>query len=106
MVFGTADEFPNLVAAKPSDAEAEAAQTEWVLRVIWHLQLNGFQAGQQRNQSGTISRDKITIMINGRWNIYDLLGAFGAGGVPAQVQFALIGSPGDGNYLPNPGIPD
>ena len=30
--------------------------------MIWHLHLAGFQAGRQRNPSGAISIDKLTIV--------------------------------------------
>ena len=72
VVFATANEFPWLSAPYPSDSQAVAASEELLRRTIWHLQLAGFQSGRQRNPSGALSNDKLTIAINGTWRAYDI----------------------------------
>src|SRR6202007_279161 len=72
VVYATAEEFPHLTRVFGSDGEAIDAATELLLRTIWHLQLAGYQAGRQRNPSGVISGDKVTIHIDGSWHIYDI----------------------------------
>ena len=94
---------------KPSDFRIEEfavptpAAGEVLLRTIWHLQLAGFQAGRQRNPSGALSNDKLTIFIDGAWHAYDVFNDLGAPGVPMKVQFWEVAP---ANYVPDPGIPD
>lgn len=102
VVFATAAEFPRLTAVFPTDQQASNAATELLLRMIWHLHLAGYQAGRQRNPSGLISGDKLTILINGGWHAYDVM-SLGFAGRATTVQFLEIGSP---VYVPEPGIPD
>jgi len=49
-----------------------AAAAELLRRAIWHLHLAGYQSGRQRNPSGAISNDKLTIAIDGAWRAYDI----------------------------------
>ena len=72
VVFATAAEFPHLTRVFGSDGEALSAASELLERTIWHLQLAGYQSGRQRNPSGVISDDKVTIFIDGSWHIYDI----------------------------------
>lgn len=102
VVFATAAEFPNLMAVFATDAEAEGAAEQLLLRTIWHLHLAGYQAARQRNPSGAISKDKLTILINGAWQAYDIF-RLGSARVATQVQF-LLTSPA--NPVADPGIPD
>jgi hypothetical protein len=101
VVFGTFDEFPGLHAVFNSDGEAEGAAEELLLRTIWHLQLAGFQAGRQRNPSGVISKDKLTINIGG-WHVYDVY-SLGFAGRATTVQFLEVPLP---SHVPDGGIPD
>lgn len=101
VVFGTYDEFPGLSAVFPSDAQAEDAAEQLLLRTIWHLQLAGFQAARQRNPSGLISKDKLTINIGG-WRCFDIY-SLGYAGRATTVQFFEISGT---NPVPDPGIPD
>ncbi len=102
VVFGTAAEFPSLTQVFGSDQQAIDAATELLERTIWHLQLAGFQAGRQRNPSGVISGDKVTIFIDGSWHIYDIF-SLGFAGRATTVQFVeLTGA----SYIPDPGLPD
>ena len=102
IVRGTAEELPWLTAVFPTDDGATNAAEELLLRTIWHLQLAGFQAGRQQNPSGAISKDKLTIMIDGSWHSYDVY-SLGYAGRATTVQFMEVWPP---NYVPSPGIPD
>ncbi|PYR37269.1 MAG: hypothetical protein DMF90_07400 [Acidobacteria bacterium] len=101
VVLGTACEFPQLTAVFPTDSQALAAADELLRRSIWHLHLAGYQAGRQRNPSGAISSDKLTIFIGG-WHAYDIF-SLGYAGVATRVQFFEV-TPA--NPVPDGGIPD
>jgi hypothetical protein len=101
IVYGTADEFPNLLGVFGSDSEAEGAAFELLLRTIWHLQLAGFQAGRQQNPSGRISEDKLTIFIGGAWHAYDVSSV--AGGRRGNVSFMEVWP---ASYVPSAGLAD
>jgi hypothetical protein len=102
VVFATSNEFPHLTAVMSSEHEAVAAADELLGRTIWHLQLAGFQAARQRNPSGAISSDKVSIVVDGRWHVYDIY-SLGVAGRATRVQWIEV-------PLPNPvgdgGIPD
>jgi len=102
VVFATAAEFPNLLAVFGTDAEAEDAAEQLLRRTIWHLQLAGYQAARQRNPSGAISKDKLTIHINGAWHNYDIC-RMGVAGRAGSAHFIEIGAP---NPVQDKGIPD
>jgi hypothetical protein len=102
IVYATAKEFPHLTAVFGSEAEAVNAAEELLLRTIWHLQHAGFQAGRQRNPSGAISNDKLTIVIDGAWHSYDVY-SLGYAGRATTVQFIEVW-PAD--PLPSSGIQD
>jgi hypothetical protein len=103
VVFATADEFPHLVAAYPTSGESIAAAEQLLLRMIWHLQLAGFDAARQKNPSGAISNDKLNVFADGRWRVVDVFYDYGAAGRPTKVIFFEIeGS----NPIPDGGIPD
>jgi hypothetical protein len=103
VVFATADEYPHLVAAFPTSNESIAAAEQLLLRMIWHLQLAGFDAARQKNPSGAISNDKLNVFADGRWRVVDVFYDYGAAGRPTKVIFFEIeGS----NPVPNGGIPD
>jgi hypothetical protein len=73
VICGTGDEFPSLLAAVASLAAREANNEELIGRMIWHLQRAGFAAGKQRNPSQAISKDKITVRVNGVWYAFDVI---------------------------------
>ena len=102
VVFATSHEFPHLVAAMGSEHEAVAAADELLGRTIWHLQLAGFQAARQRNPSAAISSDKVSIVINGRWRVYDVF-SLGVAGRATRVHWIEVPLP---NPVANDGIPD
>ena len=103
VVFATANEFPGLTAPRNTTDEGVAAAEQLLRRMIWHLQLAGFQAGRQRNPSGVLSNDKLTVFADGAWHAYDVFNDLGAPGVPMKVQFWEVTPP---NYFADPGIPD
>lgn len=102
VVMATAKEFPGLTAVFDSDEGAVNAARELLLRTIWHLHLAGYDAGRQKNPSGAISDDKMTIFVNGAWHAYDIF-SLGFRGRATTVQFLEVGSP---NPLAEGGIPD
>jgi len=102
IVYATAREFSHLTAVFGSEDQAVNAAQELLLRTIWHLQLAGFEAGRQRNPSGAISNDKLTIRINGSWRSYDIF-SLGYAGRATTVQFMEVW-PAD--YQPSSGIAD
>jgi hypothetical protein len=102
VVFATANEFPHLIRVFGSEGEAVAAASELLERTIWHLHLAGFQAGRQRNPSGAISEDKVTIFIDGSWHIYDIF-SLGFAGRATTVQFVELSG---ASHVPDSGQPD
>ena len=102
VVRNTGREFPHLTRVFPTDAEALDAASELLRRTIWHLQLAGYQAARQRNPSGLISQDKMTIFVNGSWRAYDIF-SLGFAGRATTVQFLPIGG---ANPVPDPGLAD
>jgi hypothetical protein len=103
VIEATGREFPDLTAPRATEAEGVAAAEQLLRRMIWHLHLAGFDAGRQRNPSGAISNDKLTIFINGAWHAYDCFRDLGGPGRSADVIFWEVfpaGPVGDG------GIPD
>jgi hypothetical protein len=72
LINGCAEEFPHTMAVYGSESEAEMFAEELLLRIIWHLKLAGFDAAQQRNPSGAISKDKLNIFIRNTWRTYDI----------------------------------
>ncbi len=91
VVYATANEFPRLLTVAGAD--------DLLRRTIWHLHLAGYQAGRQRNPSGIISSDKLTIYINGAWHAYDIFGLQD----PLTVHFIEVFP---ANPVPDGGIPD
>jgi hypothetical protein len=85
-----------------SEHEAVAAADELLGRTIWHLQLAGFQAARQRNPSAAISSDKVSIVINDRWHVYDIF-SLGVAGRATRVQWIEVPLP---NPVATEGIPD
>ena len=103
MVNNTATEFPYNTAPH-HDRNLKAALTEeLLLRTIWHLQVAGYEAGRQRNPSGAISFDKITILLNGAWMAVDIYTNWDVPGIPLSVIWWPVGG---ANHVPEGGIPD
>jgi hypothetical protein len=102
VVSGTSNEFPHLTAVMDSERAAAAAADELLGRTIWHLQLAGFQAARQRNPSGAISSDKVSIVIDGRWRVYDIF-SLGTAGRATRLQWLEVPLP---NPVGSDGIPD
>ena len=71
--------------------------------MIWHLQLAGFQAGRQKNPSGAISGDKMTIFVDGAWHAFDVFRSVGTAGFATEVIFLEVFPP---STLADGGIPD
>jgi hypothetical protein len=103
VVFATSNEFSGLRAPRGSESEARGAAQELLLRIIWHLHLIGFDAGRQKNPSGAISDDKLTIYINGSWRAFDVFIDLGATNQWLEPAFTEVGG---ADYQPNGGIPD
>ena len=103
VVNATAAEFAGLTAARGSEAEAQAAATELLRRVIWHLRHAGFDAGRQKNPSGAISGDKLTMFADGAWHAVDIFFDYGTPGVPVKVIFWEVVPP---SPIADEGIPD
>lgn len=95
VVRATADEFPHLLAPRGTDAAAVAQSEELLRRTIWHLQHAGFQAGRQRNPSGAISNDKLTIFADNAWRAFDVFYDYGVANQATQVIFFEV-------FPPNP----
>lgn len=103
VVFATSNEFAHLRAPRATRAQAEAAAAELLRRTIWHLRLAGYQSGRQKNPSGAISNDKLTIAIDGAWRSYDIFMDYGAPGTTMRVIFKEVFPP---NSVADAGIPD
>jgi hypothetical protein len=103
VVYATGNEYAHLRAPRATNSEAIAASEELLLRTIWHLQLAGFDAARQKNPSGAISNDKLTLFADGRWETYDIFLDYGNAGRETQMIFYPVGG---ANPQPNPGIPD
>lgn len=102
VVNACAAEFPQLLVVFSTDEAAVAACEEFLLRVIWHLQLAGFEAARQKNPSGAISDDKLCILIDTEWLAYDIM-SMGYANHATTVQFMLIGG---ANPVSDPGLAD
>jgi hypothetical protein len=102
VVLAVSREFPYLTGVPATDEQGTGWSEEYALRSIWHLKRAGFDAGRQRNPSGAISNDKLTILINGQWRAFDIA-SIGFAGRPMQPIFLEVGSP---NPIAYPGLPD
>jgi hypothetical protein len=73
IVCGTGNEYPALKNATADLPTRITNATELIARMIWHLRLAGFTAGQQRNPSGIISDNKLCVVVDGVTRAYDVL---------------------------------
>lgn len=110
IVCGTAQEFSALTAAVVDLPTREANAVELLGRMIWHLQIPqgspaevAFEAGRQRNPSTAISKDKLTVKINGLWRAYDVFLDFDNFTTPLVTVMNLVFPP---DNVPDGGIPD
>jgi hypothetical protein len=103
VVQNTAAEFPNLTAPYTDVGLKRALTEELLLRTIWHLRLAGYNAGRQRNPSGAISIDKLTVHIDGTWRAYDIYTNFDVPGVPLGIIWWEVFPAG---HVPDDGISD
>lgn len=103
VINATADEFPQLLVARSTEGEAQAAATELLRRIIWHLRRAGYEAGRQKNPSGAISGDKLTVFADGAWRAIDVFYDYGTPGVPVRVIFWEVFP---ANPIGDEGIPD
>ena len=87
VVKATGNEYPGLLGPRGTADESIAASEQLLRRMIWHLQLAGYQAGRQQNPSGAISNDKLTIFIEGGWRAFDVFRNLGAAGQTTEVIF-------------------
>lgn len=79
IVCGTGNEFATLRNPVPNTGDEaadslvrQANQEELIRRMIWHLKQAGFTAGRQQNPSGIISKDKLTVVVDGVTRAYDI----------------------------------
>ena len=98
----TASEFPCYLAVFSTEAQALDAAETLLRRIIWHLEVYGFQADRQRNPSGLISRDKVTILVGGTWRAFDIF-TLGYAGVATRMGWTEVFPP---NPVADSGIPD
>jgi hypothetical protein len=73
IICGTAVEWAVLMDPAPDETTREAEAEQMLGRMIWHLNTQGYIAGRQRNPSGLISKDKLTVQIDGVFRAYDVL---------------------------------
>jgi hypothetical protein len=103
IVGGTGNEHPLLLAPTPDLATREANAEEMLERMIWHLQLAGFNAGRQRNPSSLISKDKLTVDTDGETKAYDVFIGLSEFTQAMGVHMARV-CPAD--YVATGGTPD
>jgi hypothetical protein len=102
--IATSNEFGHLLAPTNDVNQKIGNAEEMLLRVIWHLQLAGYNAARQRNPSGAISNDKLAVFLDdNRWHTYDIMTNFDIPGATTRmIWFHIDGA----NPVPNGGIPD
>ena len=106
IIGGVVNEFPTLMAPAVDQPTRDANLAEYLNRLIWHLQLAGFTAGNSRNPSGLISGDKVAFMIDGILRGYDLFSSYPAPfASPQGYQAVPLDMTGAG-LQPNGGTPD
>jgi len=103
IVGGTMNEFVALRNPTPDEATRLTNADELVRRIIWHLQQAGFTAGRQKNPSGLISKDKITVEVDGVLRAYDIF--IDLSGFTKQLK-GHMGEVGPAKMATDSGIPD
>ena len=102
IICGTGNEFSALKNAVATAAERDANLVELLRRMIWHLHLEGFTCGRQKNPSGAISKDKLCVVVDGVTRAYDVFPGVGPS-VPLTTQMVETAPP---NLQDDAGIPD
>ena len=101
IIGGTANEWPALIAITADQATRDANMETLLRRMVWHLILDGYTAGRQRNPSGIVSLDKLCVVEAGVLRAFDVFtGVYTA---PMTVQ-AIQVSPA--NLVADAGIAD
>lgn len=103
IIAATGEEFAYLRSPRGSVEEKLGLTEELLRRIIWHLRYAGFQAGRQRNPSGAISLDKLTVVADGAWHSYDIFTNFDVSSVETRMLFIEVWPP---SHIPDDGIPD
>jgi hypothetical protein len=103
VIEATGREFSHLLAPHGSEGSKVAATDELLHRVIWHLQLAGYQVGRQRNPSGAVSFDKVTIVIDGQWKAFDIFTDWDSPGRETRILFIEVFPP---SHVPSSGLSD
>lgn len=101
IIGGTANEYPALTAPTSDQATRDANMLELLLRMIWHLNLDGYTAGRQRNPSGVLSTDKLCVVEDGVTRAFDVFTGVYTGTMTVQ---AIQVSPA--NLVPDAGLTD
>jgi hypothetical protein len=102
IVCGTAHEFSSLLLPVVDQPTRDANVLELLGRMIYHLQLAGFAAGKQRNPSGLVSTDKLTVQQGTTWWAYDVFSLVPFD-QPLSTQMIPVGG---ANTVADGGIPD
>ena len=102
IVCGTANEYSALTAVTADQPTRDANVLQLLLRMIWHLNHAGFTAGRQKNPSGVISTDKLTVQISGTFRAYDVFSLVPYT-QPLPVHMVQVFPAG---YVAEPGTPD
>lgn len=103
IVCGTANEWPLLLAPTANLPDRETFAVELLRRMIWHLQQAGFTAGRQRNPSSLISKDKLTVQVDGVLRAYDVFIDLSNFAIAMSVHMGSV-TPVD--YVPDTGVAD
>jgi hypothetical protein len=103
LVCGTGNEWAVLRNPTPDLPTRESNAEELLRRMIWHLQQGGFTAGRQRNPSNLISKDKLTVVVDGFTRVYDVFTSYDTFTIQMQTQMFEIGG---ANMVSDAGIAD
>lgn len=103
IVCGTGNEFSALKNATATIDLRKANNVEMVRRMIWHLRLAGFTAGRQKNPSGALSDNKLTVVVDNVLRAYDVLGGSANYTAPMTTQMNEV-TPA--TLVDDAGIPD
>jgi len=100
---GTANEFSALKNVTADLATRESNAEQLLRRMIWHLKQAGFSAGRQKNPSGAISKDKLTVVVDAVLRAYDMFQAYDDFTQPMGTHMNEVGGP---QMIDDAGIPD
>lgn len=107
IVGGTGNEFPHLLDPVATVEIRRANILTMRLRIIWHLQLAGFTAGQNRNPSGAVGINAVTFQVDGVWRAFQVIFSptYDRFDVPGNLVIAPL-SANETNYIPDGGLGD